>query len=883
MSTATLPPLIDDTALADAVNAGPVDIAALRTLVRSSQQQLCKAFADGHDITALVAGRAAAVDAMLVSLWHRLIATDGADESTALIAVGGYGRSELHPASDIDILILCAGEPDAELVERIETLLTTLWDIGLEIGHSVRTVDDCVAAAEDITVATALMEARLLAGDAELAGQLTDAVGPSRVWDSKAFFAAKYQEQQERHEKFSFTAHQLEPHVKEAPGGLRDIQTIGWVAKRHFGAVSLFGLVERGFLTNDEYDKLIDGRNFLWRVRFALHCQAHRREERLLFDNQLKLAQQFGYSDSGSGRAVEQFMQQYYRAVTELSRLNEMLLELFEEDILVEIEEEPEPLNARFRVRNGFLEATSDSVFRNSPSALLELFLLLQQYPHVKGVSPSTIRLVRRDRDLIDDDFRAEARNRELFMRILREPLGVTHELRRMNRYGILGRYIPAFGAITGRMQFDLFHAYTVDEHILFVVSNLRRFALPRFDHEFPFCSRLMQSLNKHELLYLAGLFHDIAKGRGGDHSELGAVDAEEFCIEHGLSRYDARLVAWLVKHHLLLSVTAQKKDITDPQVIHEFARIVGDQLHLDCLYVLTVADVRGTNPELWNSWKARLFRDLYEATRKALLRGLENAIDKDELISETKDEVMALLASAGRDVRSLTQFWESLNEEYFLRHSPEEIAWHATILLDADNEDIILRLRRHADDGGTAIFLAVNDDGGLFAQVTAVLDQMGLTIVDARIVPVSEGRSMHTYTVLEDSGEPITNPAREQDISRALMRTIGSGKRPMSVTRRIPRQARMFDTPLRVHFSHDERNHRTALEIVAPDRPGLLSEIGRVFTDCGIRLHNAKIATVGERAEDVFFITDSVGEPLDDPQQQLLADRLQQQLDHGN
>ncbi|MDX1442767.1 MAG: [protein-PII] uridylyltransferase, partial [Gammaproteobacteria bacterium] len=523
---------------------------------------------------------------------------------------------------------------------------------------------------------------RLLDGDDELFAQLEAAVSPDVIWDSKAFFAAKYQEQQDRHEKFSFTAHQLEPHVKEAPGGLRDIQTIAWVARRHFGTDSLRDLVDRGFLTEREFEKLLDGLHFLWRVRFALHCQSRRREERLLFDMQLRLAEQFGYSDADHGRAVEQFMQHYYRTVTEISRLNEMLLELFEEDILLEIDEEPEPINARFRVRNGFLETTHDEVFRKDPSGLLELFLLLQQHPEIKGVSPSTIRLVRRDRDLIDEDFRKDKRNRKLFIRILREPQGVTHELRRMNRYGILGRYIPAFGNITGRMQFDLFHAYTVDEHILFVVSNLRRFALPRYDREFPFCSRLMQKQNKPELLYLAGLFHDIAKGRGGDHSELGAVDAEEFCVEHGLSRYDARLVAWLVKHHLLLSVTAQKKDISDPQVILEFAQTVGDQLHLDCLYLLTVADVRGTNPDLWNSWKARLFRDLYEATRKALLRGLENPIDKEELISDTKDEVMRLLALAGRDVRPLTEFWESLNEEYFLRHSAEEISWHATILL---------------------------------------------------------------------------------------------------------------------------------------------------------------------------------------------------------
>lgn len=874
--------LVDPAALHGAVDA-PDCVRRLRNIVRSMFDRLGEAFEAGADVTELVSARARAVDTLMEIAWQSNFTTD--DSSLALVAVGGYGRGELHPASDIDIMVLCPAPPDAALAARFEAFLAFLWDIGLEIGHSVRTVEECIStAAADITITTALMEARLLYGNETLFEQMNAMFEREQIWPSPEFFRAKRREQEERHAKFDHTAHKLEPNVKEAPGGLRDVQLLGWIAKRHFGATSLAELVRLNFLTGDEYEKLEEGRQFLWRVRFALHLLYKRREERLLFDAQLKLTAQFGYSDVGSNRGVEQFMQRYYRTVTELSRLSEMLIELFEEEILLEQDEPSEPINARFQVRHGFLEITHHNVFREHPSALLELFLLLQQHPDIKGVSPFTIRELRRWRDLINDEFRADPHNRELFMRILREPHGVTHELRRMNRYGILGRYIPAFGAICGRMQFDLFHAYTVDEHILFVVSNLRRFALPRFDKEFPVCSQIMQNLPKPELAYLAGLFHDIGKGRGGDHSELGAVDAEQFCIDHGVSKYDARLVAWLVKHHLLLSVTAQKKDISDPQVIHDFATIVGDQLHLDYLYVLTVADVRGTNPDLWNSWKARLFRDLYEQTRRALRRGLETPIDKEELIKETKEAALARIAHAGKDARHAYNLWTQFSDEYFLRHNADEIAWHTEILADAAPDSTLVRVRRETELGSTAVFIAATDDGSLFGRATAVLDQLGLTIVDARVVPVGMGRAVHTYSVLEASGDVIEDAEREQQIVRSLMRRLGeSGDRPLTVTRHVPRQVRMFETPVHVAFSPDPYNDRTVVEITVGDRPGLLSEIGRAFNACGVRLQTAKVTTVGERAEDVFFITDDQGRALDDTERQARLENTLRQLLNNN
>ena len=865
-ASGAFPTLFDMDALQRRLAGGARPDAALKQLLRQGGVELRRRYEAGDSVGTLVRDRAALVDAILDQVFRLHLA--GAEPNLALVAVGGYGRGELHPCSDIDILVLVHEPYGGAWREHIAAFITALWDIGLEVGHSVRTLEECVAQAEgDVGVATSLMEARLLAGDTVLFQRMRTATGPARLWPSQAFFAAKLKEQQERHAKYHHTAYKLEPNVKESPGGLRDIQTIGWVAKRHFGAQTLHGLVDHGFLTEDEFRRLSAGQDYLWRLRYGLHLLHGRREDRLLFDSQIKLAKQAGFADAPGSLGVEQFMQQYYRTVQELSRLNEMLLQLFDEAILNPSQGEPVPLGPEFADRGGFLAARSPDLFERKPSALLQIFHVLEQHPRLKGVSAETLRQLRLNLYRIDDAFRADPANRALFMDILREPQGVTHELRRMNRYGVLGRYLPAFGAVSGRMQYDLFHAYTVDEHTLFVVSNLRRFMLARYDHEFPLCSRIMQALPKPELAYLAGLFHDIAKGRGGDHSELGAVEAERFCLEHGLSPYDARLCAWLVQHHLLLSITAQKKDISDPEVIQAFAAQVGDQLHLDYLYVLTVADVRGTNPELWNSWKAGLFSELYQCASLALRRGNTAPLDKDVLIAETQDQARSLLKVRGLEPGAIGAVWDELSEEYFLRHTADEIAWHTanlTARLQGDAPQVFLR--PHTGRGGTAVCVYSRDDDFIFGRVTAVLSQLGLTVLDARIVPVGSDASLDTYAVLEDTGAPIEDPERLTEIEQVLLRETGRrNASPIAVTRRAPRQVRMFTTPTRIQFSDDARNHRTVLEITAGDRPGLLSQIGQALKACGLRLQNAKITTVGERAEDVFFITDAAHRPLDE------------------
>ena len=849
--------------------------------LREAQADLRTRFSNDEPVETLVHARARLIDVVLREIWPRKLPSHVTDWS--LVAVGGYGRGELHPYSDVDLLILVPTPLDDVGRGALERFVTFLWDIGLEVGHSVRTIAECrEEATANVEVMTTLVEARLLAGDAQLFGAMRAALAPREIWPVKEFFEAKVREQTERHEKANDTAYNLEPNVKTGPGGLRDIQTIAWVAKRHFGAETLDELASQGFLTPAELRRLKSAQSFLWRVRFGLHVATGRREDRLLFDHQMKLAKSFGYEDASFTLAVEQLMQRYYRTVMDVSLLNELLLQLFREAILDE-SAEPVPLNARFQVRNDYLEAINDDVFARQPSALLEVFALLQQNPDIRGVRAHTIRAIGRNLWLIDEEFRQNPRNHRLFLEILRASAGVTNELRRMNTYGVLGRYIPSFGRIVGRMQYDLFHAYTVDAHTLFVVSNLRRLAIPRFDHELPHLSRIMQSLPRPEIAYLAALFHDIAKGRGGDHSDLGAVDAEAFCLEQGLTRYDARLVAWLVRNHLQLSLTAQKQDIADPEVIAAFARHVGDETHLDYLYVLTAADVRATNPRLWNSWKSSLFNDFYERVKRALRRGLETPIDQEELERDTQDAARELLAAEQIEPAVLAKWWATLSSAYFLRHTPEEVAWHARAFARRaiDDDGPVVSVQAESERGTTAVTTFAPHRQHGFARSTAVLDQLGLTIVDARITPTHDGNSIDLYHVLEEDGSPIVDADRLREIDRALLRSLQSPRDPdLAVSRRAPRQVRLFNTTTQIHLSVDERNNRSVLEIVAGDRPGLLCDIGKVMMEQRIDLLAAKIMTVGERAEDVFYVADAAQRPLDEPTAARLKARLREVLE---
>ncbi len=846
-------------------------LAVFRDALRAGRAAVKQSYYDNEDTPALLGRHAWLVDQLLIHAWRWHEARLPPRLSVALVAVGGYGRGELYPASDIDLMLLLEkGEPKT-IHAFAGALLQFLWDMGLEVGHSVRALKDCVREAKkDITVATNLMEARLIAGDPELFKAMRRKTGPKRLWPSKKFFAAKYREQLQRHRHFHDTAYNLEPNVKEGPGGLRDIQMVGWVAQRHFGVETLHELVGKKFLSEAEYRALHRGQALLARVRCGLHYLAEHREDRLLFDHQRALARQFGYRDRSDGLAVEQFMKDYYRCVKGLAVLNEILLQHFQEAVLKLRRFGRKAINPRFVSRAGFLDVTHGKLFEQHPEAMLELFLILQQHPKLKGVRAHAIRLVRAALPRIDAKFRREPRCRELFMDILRQPHGITHEFRRMNAYGVLGAYLPAFGRIVGQMQHDLFHVYTVDEHILFVLRNLRRFTVPEFRDEFPLASRLIRQLARPERLYLAALFHDIAKGRGGDHSELGEHDAREFCRQHGLSDHDTNLACWLVRHHLLMSDVAQRQDIFDPGVVTDFARRVGDQEHLDCLYLLTVADMRGTSPAIWNVWKDRLLTQLYSAASRTLARGFATPLDIKGYIADIQNGALALLKPSGISAEAVKNHWQQLGDEYFLRHDAETIAWHAQHFAATQVAQLpLVAARHHPEAGGTEFLIYTPDRDGLFAILTGGFDRLNLSIVDARIHTTRNGFALDTFVVLDHAAQAITDAkalAALQKAMRAQLLDPQPGRDPRGAL--LPRQLKHFPIDTKVSFGPSANGQQTLMEVAAQDRPGLLYQVALALQHCRANLVTAKISTYGVRAEDIFFLTTHDRRPLDDDAQ---------------
>jgi [protein-PII] uridylyltransferase len=839
-----------------ALGSGNSALNFFKQTVTHANQHFSERFEKGELVSVLLAERAAFIDQILVHAWQLKINTD----LLSLVAVGGYGRGELYPESDIDLMIIQPWRIDNEVKKQIEDFLRFLWDIGMEVGHSVRNVRDCVRQAKaDITVATNIMESRILTGREDLYVEMKKATGPSKIWPARKFFESKWNEQKNRHQRFNDTDHNLEPNIKEGPGGLRDIQMIGWVAKRHFNVNTLKELIAHDFLTQDEFEILDVGYEFLSRLRFALHLITGRREDRLLFDYQRKVAEKFGYV-SNDNSAIESFMKRFYHTISELSRLNEMLLQHFQEAIIyAKRKEKITPINKRFQIRNNFLEARHNNTFKNYPFALLELFLLKQQNPKIVGVRASTIRQVRESLDLINDKFRNDIRNKSLFMEIIRQPRFVGHELRRMHRYGVLGAYLPEFAAIEGLMQFDLFHVYTVDEHILSVLQKMRQFTMDEYAKTYPLACQLMKAIPKHELLFLAGMFHDIAKGRGGDHSEIGIQDALLFCRNHQLSEYDSRLVAWLVENHLIMSKTTQREDLSDPEVINRFAVTVGDEMHLDYLYLLTVADINGTNPKLWNSWKAALMIDLYKNTQLALRRGLENPIDKEERISELKAEAIKLLGNKIESQKLLFDTWLQLGDDYFIYHSADEIAWHTQAITKVSSKKLpLIIIREMTARGASEIFIYMHDHENIFSRITKTLGRLNLNILDARIITSINEYTLDTFIVMEENGEIISGKERINEIETMLHENLSNFDKPIKTSSRFKsRRLKNFPIPTQVFFSQDEKNKRTIMEVSATDRPGFLSAIGSALEQCQTQVLGAKIATYGERVEDIFFIKD--------------------------
>ena len=845
-------------------------------LTLSFNEWLTGAFAD-NDVKDLLIARAVFVDTILSKLWcqHHL------DEfQISLVAVGGYGRGELHPFSDVDILILTQHDIELELEERISSFITQLWDIKLDIGHSVRSIKECIKqAVNDVTVATNLMEMRQVAGSDALTQQLLPLLNEDVFWTSEKFFIAKRQEQKKRHLQYHGAAYTLEPNLKASPGGLRDIQTIAWVAKRHFLADSLEELVEHHYLYPNELAELIESQDYLWRMRFALHFVAKRSENRLLFDYQTDVAKMMGFGDEGKA-PVERMMKRFFRIIARVGELNTILLQRFKQEIIqVPEKANSKTINQDFELIDTLINTTNDRIFMR-PVKMIEMFLIIAQEPSIKGIHSHTLRLMRNARRRLISGLIDYAQCREIFIAIIKHPRGLGLAFNLMHRHGIIGSYLPSWRNIVGQMQFDLFHAYSVDEHSYRVVKNLYQFSQKEHNHKYPLCSKIMQKIRKPEVLYLAGIFHDIAKGRGGDHAELGAVDALLFCQSHQMSKHDSKMVSWLVERHLIMSVTAQRRDINDENVIRTFTDIVRDEAHLDYLYCLTVADMRATNESLWNSWKGNLLQDLYFNTLRALRRGLSKPVETRSKVRENQQQAKDILAETQVDENELKSLWQEFRVDYFLRYSPEQIARHSQRIIGHDRAVPLVIISPNPYRGGTEVFVFAKEKIDTFANTVELLGSKRLSIHDAKIITTKTGYTVNTFIILDSRGKALKESYQTIEIANALSEKLKQDNVCAIPIQPARREVKHFKFPLQVSFIKINAKSKTMIEIIALDRPGLLGNIAKVFQQLQINIHSAKITTFGEKADDVFTISTSENVALTDDEKQQLADKLIQEID---
>ena len=861
-------------------------VPALRALYREQKNAMLDGLRAGGAGTRGIRGAltrlAGLTDASLRGLWQ----ANGFGGDLALLAVGGYGRGELFPYSDVDVLLLLpdAADParDTALRQRIESFIGQCWDIGLEIGSSVRTVAECVSVAQDdVTVQTALLEARMIVGNRRLFKGFQERF--SAQLDALDFFSAKRLEMRQRHAKYEDTPYALEPNIKESPGGLRDLQIILWTARAAGIGGRWEDLHRAGLVTTHELRQLRHNEALLSAIRSRLHLIAARREDRLVFDLQNAVAESFGFqhrlADDGRVmlRASEVLMRRYYWAAKAVTQLNQILLQNIEEHLRAargEAAPEQRRINERFFDKGGMIEVASDDLYQREPHAILETFLLYAKTPGLKGLSARTLRALYNARTVMDHGFRTDPANRKTFLAILQQPQGITHAFRLMNQTSVLGRYLWVFRRIVGQMQHDLFHVYTVDQHILMVLRNVRRFFIPEHAHEYPFCSQLAAGWDKPWVLYIAALFHDIAKGRGGDHSELGAGEVRRFCREHGVQQADAQLIEFLVSHHLLMSRIAQKEDLSDPEVIEAFARQVGNERYLTALYLLTVADVRGTSPKVWNAWKGKLLEDLYKLTVRTLGG---RAPDPGAVIESRKRQALIQSALASEPQDSHKRLWDTLEVSYFMRHDAGEIAWHTRQLArhavrpvatkkeaaGAGGESAgavktfepIVRARLSPVGEGLQVLVYAADQPDLFARICGYFDRAGFSILDAKIHTTRNGRALDTFQIIN----PLVPDHNREFIGmvEAELPAAVESQAPLAPPRlgRVSRRVKSFPIAPRVDLRPDDKAQRWLLTVTASDRVGLLYSIARVLAAHGINLELAKVSTLGERVEDMFLL----------------------------
>lgn len=809
--------------------------------------------------------------AMTDELFIKLFAYYQLDKQNLLMfATGGYGRGELHPHSDIDVLLLSLDTITNTLNKQISDFIAVLWDIGLQPAVVARSLADCEIACQDITVATSLLETRLLAGDDKFIGLPLQIL--QKNWSNAHFYQAKADETKVRYLKYNPTESNLEPDIKNAVGGLRDIQTIGWIWKQYLQTDSFVSLLEQGVLTASEFNSLQQSQFFLWQIRYHLHQMTGRDENRLLFDYQRVVAEKMGYSVDETAHQnafVERFMKDYYRFAMSNAILLDRLSQYYCEVVLEkDISLSQKTINERFKLVGNQIAIVHSQIFSQYPTAMLELFLLMGQM-NIRQIRSCTLRALATCSEAIDEIFRQNVVNQQLFIANLKEQNLLFHRLQMMKRYGVLGRYLPAFGQIVGLMQYDLFHRYTVDTHTLWLIRILRRFTNDKYQTIFPLVSSIYRRIEHKEILVLAGIFHDIAKGQGGDHSELGELEVRAFGAVHGLPQADCDLIAWLVKHHLLMSKTAQKKDISDPAVVADFAEQVGNVTYLNHLYVLTVADMTATNPQLWNSWRATLMRQLYIQTRRILRADIDAPTNRQDMIANNRELTKQLLTD-DPDKAIIQALWQELGDEYFLRETPNDIIWQSRAIIEhektqKDEPLIILREHQELSVDAVQVFIYTKDQANLFATTVSVFDRMDLNVLDAKIITATKDFAIDSYVVLDRHRTLLNDSQRQLELKQWLSQAILAPTYQKIVQKRLPRTLKNFQIPTQIEFSFNQETKQHMMLLETLDQPALLARVGQVFLKHQIQLHFARITTLGERVEDIFFISDNQGGALAD------------------
>jgi [protein-PII] uridylyltransferase len=850
------------------------DNLALKLAIKQFKDELCEAFRQNKNISTLTHKLVIFIDEILNLLFQKNGLKQ--DAKFCLLALGSYGRRELQLYSDIDLLLLHKGKISKIQTQRAQSFIQDCWDVGLEVSHQLTTVDACAElAAQNLTVISSILDMRLVCGAVVLMDELIYQTHPLHMWTSHEYFFAKQQEQDQRYAKYGETAYILEPNVKNGPGGLRDLQILLTISKRHFGVKKLADLTNCGFISDKEYEELIACQHYLWRVRFALHILADKQEERLLFDYQVKLAALFGFRDNAESLAIEQFMKAYFKVIKRCRELNEMLLQWFAEAIVHHEKQRIRSLDSFFQLSNDYIEVKNSKLFTQKPQTLLELFLWIAKRPDIKGVRTSTIRLIREHLYLISNRFRQSKFATQTFLALFKtdDPYEALHY---MNRYGVLGHYLDCFAAVTGQMQYDLFHVYTVDQHTLFVIRNLARFLKVEFAQQFSLAAKLMPSIKNRAILYLAALFHDIAKGQGGDHSVLGAEEARQFATRHQLDEKETDLLVWLVRNHLLMSQTAQRQDIYDPKTVQHFCGLLPHADYLEYLYLLTVADICATNHTLWTAWKDSLLKELYWAAKLLM----QQELDETALVFDRKEKALIILREQGLSLDPVRALWATFKDRYFLHEPPEVIARHSKAILQCKHFPLVLIMPHHSQ-GGTEVFIYMPHRDERFTITTTILSIHSATIQEATILTCDNNFDLDTYIILDEQNRAYFDKQRTTVIQQALEKQLADMTSIPSVSkRRISRAQAHFKLNPQISFSEDNSNEQfSRLFLVTPDRPGLLASISRVFLSQKIHLHNAKIATAGERAEDMFLISTKDGQVLDKKEKEELKQALIREL----